>query len=453
MKISTKILSVLIAAVMLATAIPFSASAKTSSDYQQEIDKWEEYIEKNEAGEANVQELLDALDEQNSAISSKISAKEKEIYPLRVKINELNAQISSLKNRITELGNEITSIETQTEEQNKAIDETYELLKDRMRADYMAGETSELELFLNSGSFEEFMVRSELLRQVAKHDNAVIAGLEEKIKELNEMLEDLKAKRSELEESKLQIEVDKKEVESEKAVLDNQLAILEKDENKIATNINKQNALLEKYQSNQAYGEKQKAKAEAAFREWEKQMQTEAGNSGSTGDGYVSSGGNHSFKRSAKGYISPIQDKSVYYSATYAQHSARGSKSVDFCAPANRVFTNGKTYSTTNGAKIYAVASGTVVTSYFQQTGGHVIIIDHGNGMRTLYAHCRVRYVSVGQQVNQGDVIALVGNTGTAVYPRPTSSNPVAGSHLHFQMLLNGSPVNPHNYLPSPLVY
>ena len=116
------------------------------------------------------------------------------------------------------------------------------------------------------------------------------------------------------------------------------------------------------------------------------------------------------------------------------------------------MFTNGKTYYTTNGAKIYAVASGTVVTSYFQTTGGNVIIIDHGNGMRTLYAHCRVRYVSAGQRVNQGDVIALVGNTGTAVYPRPTSANPVAGSHLHFQMLLNGSPVNPEKYLPSPLV-
>lgn len=453
MKISKKIFSLLFALCLLVTTFAFPTSAKTEEDFQEEIDKWEEYIERNEQGEADVQELLDALDEQNAAISSKVAAKEKEIYPLRVKINELTAQISSLQKRITSLGSEITSIEKQTEEQNKAIDETYELLKERMRADYMAGETSEIELFLNAGSFEEFMVRSELLRQVAKHDNAVIAGLEEKIKELNEMLEDLKAKRTELEESKLQIEADKKEVESEKAVLDNQLAILEKDESKIASNINKQNTLLEKYQSNQAYGEKQKAKAEAAFREWEKQVQIEAGNSGSTGDGYVSSGGNHSFKRSAKGYISPIQDKSVYYSATYAQHSSRGSASVDFCAPASRVFTNGQTYSTTNGAKIYAVASGTVVTSYYQSTGGNVIIIDHGNGMRTLYAHCRVRYVSVGQHVNQGDVIALVGNTGTAVYPRPTSSNPVAGSHLHFQMLLNGSPVNPHNYLPSPLVY
>lgn len=452
MKISKKILSFVFALVLLMTSVPFPASAQSASDFQDRIDYWEEYIEKNEAGEEDVQKLLDALDEQNDAISSKISAKEKEIYPLRVKVNELNEQITSLEKRITELGNEITKIETQTEEQNKKIDETYDVLGQRLRASYMAGETSELEVFLSATSFEDFLTRSELLRQVAKRDNEVVSGLEAKIKELNEMLEDLTAKRSEIEESKVKVEADKKEVESEKAVLDKEMAVLQKDESKLTSNINKQNALLEKYQNNQAYGEKQKAKAEAEFKKWEQEMQADAGNSGSTGDGYVSSGGNHNFRTSSKGYISPIQDKSVYYSATYAQHSSRGSKSVDFCAPANRVFTNGKTYYTTNGAKIYAVAGGKVVQSYTQTSGGNVIIIDHGNGMRTLYAHCRVRYVSAGQQVNQGDVIALVGNTGTAVYPRPTSANPVAGSHLHFQMLLNGSPVNPEKYLPSPLV-
>lgn len=453
MKISTRIFSVIIAAVMLITAIPFSVSAQSESDYQDKIDYWEDYIAKNEAGEANIQEFLDALDEQNSVISSKIAAKEKEIYPLRVKINELNEQISSLQKRITELGDEITKIEVQTEEQNKAIDETYEILSERLRASYMAGEMSELEAFLNAESFEDFLTRSELLRQVAKHDNNVVAGLEAKIKELNEMLEDLTTKRSELEESKAQVELDKREVEEEKVVLDNELAVLERDKSKLEANINKQNNILEKYQNNQAYGERQKAKAEKDFLEWQKQVEIDAGNSGSTGNGYVSGGGNHNYKKSSKGYISPIQDKSVYYSATYAQHSARGSKSVDFCAPANRTFTNGKTYYTTNGAKIYAVAAGTVVTSSVQTSGGEYIIIDHGNGMRTLYAHCRVRYVSAGQRVKQGDVIALVGNTGTAIYPRPTSSNPVLGSHLHFQMLLNGSPVNPEYYLPSPLVY
>lgn len=440
------------ALVLLVTSVSFPAYATKESDFQDRIDYWEDYISKNEAGEEDVQKLLDALDEQNDAISSKISAKEKEIYPLRVKVNDLNEQIASLEKRIADLGNEITKIETQTEEQNKKIDETYDVLGERLCASYMAGETTELEVFLSATSFEDFLTRSELLRQIAKHDNEIVAGLEAKIKELNEMLEELTAKRTEIEESKVKVEADKKEVEAEKAVLDKEMSVLKKDESKLTSNIDRQNALLEKYQNNQAYGERQKAKAEAEFKRWEQQMQADAGNSGSTGDGYVSSGGNHNFRRSSKGYISPIQDKSVYYSATYAQHSSRGSKSVDFCAPANRVFTNGKTYHTSNGAKIYAVAGGKVVQSYSQTTGGNVIIIDHGNGMRSLYAHCRVRYVSAGQRVNQGDVIALVGNTGTAVYPRPTSANPVAGSHLHFQMLLNGNPVNPEKYLPSPLV-
>ncbi len=452
MKISTKIFSVLIAAVMLITAIPFSASAKTASDIQEEIDKWEELIQKNEENQSNTQELIDKLEAQNKAYDQQIALLDKEIAPLQKKINELTEQINTLEKKIKELETEIVDIEKQTEEQNKAIDDTYELLKERMRADYMAGETSELELFLNSASFEEFLVRSELLRQVAKRDNEVIGELEEQIEELNKMLEELSAKKAENEESKLQIEADRKEVEDEKSVFDVKKAEQVAAYTKVKANLDKQNKLMEQYDENSEYYQKKKAQAEKDFAEWEKELQSDAGNTGSTGDGYISSGGNHNFKVSSKGYISPIQDKSVYYSATYAQHDARGSKSVDFCAPARRYVFGGYHY-TTNGAKIYAVASGTVVTSTLQTSGGEFIIIDHGNGMRTLYAHCKVRYVSVGQKVEQGDVIALVGNTGSAVYPKPTASNPVAGSHLHFQMLLNGSPVNPEYYLPNPLVY
>ena len=291
MKTSKKIFSFVFALVLLVTSVSFPAYATKESDFQDRIDYWEDYISKNEAGEEDVQKLLDALDEQNDAISSKISAKEKEIYPLRVKVNDLNEQIASLEKRIAELGNEITKIETQTEEQNKKIDETYDVLGERLCASYMAGETTELEVFLSATSFEEFLTRSELLRQIAKHDNEIVAGLEAKIKELNEMLEELTAKRTEIEESKVKVETDKKEVEAEKAVLDKEMSVLKKDESKLTSNIDRQNALLEKYQNNQAYGERQKAKAEAEFKRWEQQMQAEAGNSGSTGDGYVSSGG------------------------------------------------------------------------------------------------------------------------------------------------------------------
>ncbi len=453
MKISTRIFSVIIAAVMLITAIPFSASAKTSSEIQNEIDKWEELIQKNEENQANTQDLIEKLEAQNKAYDEQIALLNKEIAPLQKKINELTSQINTLEARIKELQTEITEVEVKTEEQNKAIDDTYELLKDRMRADYMAGETSELELFLNSGSFEEFMVRSELLRQVAERDNQIVDELEGQIEELNRLLEELSAKKTESEESKLQIEADRKEVESEKAVFDVKKAQVVSAQSKVSANLSKQDKLMEQYDENSAYYQKKKAQAEKELSDWSAQQDAIAGNTGSTGNGVIDNGVvNHNFKVSSKGFISPIQDKSVYYSATYAQHSARGTASVDLCAPARR-YVYGNYYHTTNGAKLYAIASGTIKEASFHSISGNYISIDHGNGISSLYAHLKTIYVSVGQKVTQGQVIGLVGNTGSAVYPRPTSSNPVAGSHLHLEMRLNGTRVNPEKYLPSPLVY
>lgn len=453
MKISTKILSFLIAAVMFITAIPFTASAKSKDEIQNEIDKWEELIQKNEENQANTQELIDKLEAQNKAYDEQISLLNKEIAPLQKKINELTSQINALQKRIKELESEITEVEVETEEQNKAIDETYEVLKKRLRATYMAGETSELEIFLNATDFQDFLNRSEMIRQISKHDNAVVEELEGQIEELNRLLEELSAKKTESEESKLQIEADRKEVEEEKAVFDVKKAEVSAAQSKVSANLNKQDKLMEQYDENSEYYQKKKAQAEKDLADFSASMDSIAGNSGSTGNGVIDNGVvNHNFKVSSKGFISPIQDKSVYYSATFAQHSARGTASVDLCAPARR-YVYGNYYHTTNGAKVYAVASGTITVAAFNSISGNYIMIDHGNGISTLYAHLKTMYVSVGQKVSQGTVIALVGNTGSAVYPRPSSSNPVAGSHLHFETRLNGSRVNPEKWLPSPLVY
>jgi murein DD-endopeptidase MepM/ murein hydrolase activator NlpD len=65
-----------------------------------------------------------------------------------------------------------------------------------------------------------------------------------------------------------------------------------------------------------------------------------------------------------------------------------------------------------------------------------VIVINHGNGWQTLYAHLSAYYVSCGQSVWQGNVIGSIGSTGNA-----------DGSHLHFEMMYNGARVNPHDYI------
>lgn len=90
-----------------------------------------------------------------------------------------------------------------------------------------------------------------------------------------------------------------------------------------------------------------------------------------------------------------------------------------------------------NGTAIKAAASGTVKNAGFNNGGyGNLVIIDHGNGIETYYGHCSKIYVSVGQTVNAGDLIAAVGSTGNST-----------GNHLHFEIRNNGSQVNPQNYL------
>lgn len=88
------------------------------------------------------------------------------------------------------------------------------------------------------------------------------------------------------------------------------------------------------------------------------------------------------------------------------------------------------------GTKIKAVAGGTVTKSGYSGNYGNVIVISHGNGVETYYAHCSALYAKVGKKVSQGEVIAAVGSTGRST-----------GPHLHLEIRVNGVAQNPLNYL------
>lgn len=120
-----------------------------------------------------------------------------------------------------------------------------------------------------------------------------------------------------------------------------------------------------------------------------------------------------------------------------------------FVWPANNHYLSGFDYSySTNhlgidiagkeGEPIYAADSGVVVYAGWNNWGyGNVVVINHGNGWQTLYAHLSSYNVSCGQSVNQTDLIGTIGNTGNS-----------SGAHLHFEMMYNGGKVNPWDYLP-----
>ena len=89
-----------------------------------------------------------------------------------------------------------------------------------------------------------------------------------------------------------------------------------------------------------------------------------------------------------------------------------------------------------SGTKIKVVAKGTVTFASYNGSYGNLIKISHGNGIETWYAHCSAIYVKVGDKVSAGDVIGAVGSTGNST-----------GPHLHLEIRIDGSPVNPQKYL------
>ncbi len=91
---------------------------------------------------------------------------------------------------------------------------------------------------------------------------------------------------------------------------------------------------------------------------------------------------------------------------------------------------------TATGTPIKVVAAGTVTHASYQGAYGNLVKVNHGNGLETWYAHTSKIYVSVGQKVEAGEVIAAVGSTGNST-----------GSHLHLEIRINGEHVNPQEYL------
>lgn len=167
-----------------------------------------------------------------------------------------------------------------------------------------------------------------------------------------------------------------------------------------------------------AAARKQEELARLAKAQAEAQAQANAGSGGGAGAAVVS--GNGMFTHPCPGY-SRISSEFGWREAPIAG-AGNNHKGMDLAAP--------------TGTPIYAAAAGTVTTARYSSSAGNWVVINHGNGLQTYYMHASALYVSEGQSVSKGQNIAAVGSTGQST-----------GPHLHFQVMQNGTPVNPRNYL------
>lgn len=420
-----KALSLFLAVVLLIGALSVSAYALTDAEKQEYKNQIEEIKQQIAAN----QEKIDALDREASQYDPEISTLQGKIDALQEQIDLYNQEIALIDADIDRVNEQISSVEAEIEALNKQVKEldeqvvqleqekadTYVLLGERIRASYMSGASTPLEYILTSDDFEfqAYLERVELLQRIAENDDKIIKQLEQnivdigkKVAEIEDVKKRLNTKIAELDEAKLEYEEKKQEQVDARKVIEDSEALIQKDLDKVMAIVNKLDAQSAEYQA--AIDKREEAILELENKLAEKN--THYGSGVVDGD-----------------MVWPLPYEDVYISSSFKFRWGKQHNGIDTCR-----------WSGTHGADVISVKSGTVEVASWGYGGGYgnYVVVNHGNGVLTYYAHLSNITVSVGQKVSQGTVIGQAGNTGYSF-----------GAHLHFGLMINGSWVNPVNYL------
>lgn len=356
---------------------------------------------------SELQQQQSDLDEQIQKTEKEIAGVKEQMSEQLTKIRELNAEIADYDDAISELQTKIDNLTTEISQKQASIEEQEEkyaiqkdLLDKRLIALYESGSTSYLDLLLSSDGLSDFISKYYIISTIAESDQELLAKIEA-IK--NQIIEE----KAYLESAQQELTTSQQEISNKRTSLANSKS----QKQAIVSNLSAEEKVLQDQLDE--------------FEEDKKQIQRELA-------ALAAKNGNITpVAPSAAGYVSPLPGRTKA-NITCGYGAYAGHTGADFACP--------------SGTAIYAVKSGTVVTSTAMRNGsgayksyGEYIVIDHHDGTMTLYAHMYPgsRMVSPGESVAQGQQIGKVGTTGNST-----------GNHLHFEVRINGKAVNPTPYLP-----
>jgi len=400
-KKSKSALSALLALVLVLTAFfGLMPSPVAEATTQSEIDALQAQRNTLKQQQSQLQSTISSLKgQQNATVELKTALDEKNTLTLQ-QVQNLQEQIDLHESLISQKSEEI-------DEAQEVADEQRERYKVRLRIMEENGKYNYMEVLFGANSIGEFLSLIDDIGDIMKSDKALEQAYLDSVQELKDLKaeyeaaqEELKVKKTDLEELSAQLKADIAEAEA-------LIASLQSDINANSSQLSTLAAQSEDMDSEIAALRKQLAAEEAA-----KKAQQQPSSTTVVATGSLMWPSYTTYVSSAYGYrIHPIY-------GTYKFHGG-----VDIAA--------------SYGTAIWAANSGTVVTSSDGWNGGYgnYIVINHGNGTQTLYAHMSSRAVSVGQTVTKGQVIGYVGSTGAST-----------GAHIHFEVWNNGSRVNPMSY-------
>lgn len=415
----TRLVCIILAAVMLLSLVAYALTLVVGAASSKEILKELEALRAEQSEIKAKSDALEASIQQNQSKTQTLVQQkadlDQQMEITRITINNLHEQVQQYSLLIAEKQKELEA----AQEAEAQLQEQY---RTRLRSMEETGSVSYWSILFQASSFSDLLDRVDMIREIAKSDQVI--------------LEQLAAATAAVEKERTELEQQRQELERTEQELNEQQTLQEQqreESNKMILQMQVEYAALsEDYKAAEA--------AEDELRKTIKQTETAYFNALSKEEAEriaaLNKANNNKVSQNAAGatatggFLFPLAwSNGVTCAYGPRTHPIYGYQSnhtgVDLGSGMN--------------TEIYATKSGTVTASSYGEANGYYTTINHGDGYSSLYAHMVSNEVSVGDYVTQGQVIGHVGMSGWTT-----------GAHLHFEILYNGSNVNPMNYISLP---
>lgn len=402
---------------IISGVIVMAVSAKTSAEIQEEIDALQEQSNELAAEREALESEIAANESKTLSIVEQKSQVDREIELTRQEIVLVNEEIHQYNLLIAEKQSELDELEVEQEE----LFGRYQL---RMRAMQERGEVSYWAVFFQSKSFADMLNSRAMIEEIAKCDQRMLDEMRDLATQVLTAKDALAEEKMNLEAKRLELDAAEQLLEEKRAESDELLAQLNADRQALLEEAEKYEALEADLSSQIA--QKEQELTEALRAEWEAAHPPQP-DDGGDGDGDSDGDSDSDIPSSGESFKYPLPPGAVITSPYgYRVHPITGNYSLH----------NGVDLAIYQGAPIYATKSGYVSTATYNYVYGYYVTINHMDGYSSLYGHMTNYTVSEGEYVTQGQIIGYVGSTGWST-----------GAHLHFTIYYNGSTVNPMDYV------
>lgn len=408
---------VLGAFLMIGVAFTFAAPVDASSvkDLQSKKEKLNSDIESTK------KKIRDTKKTRDSELA-KLEDINRNLNDVQATIRQLRADIAVKESNIIELEKQVAASQAAYDEQMKAFDK-------RLVEIYKHGDVKLVDIVFGSESLNDMLTRYQYWQYITENDKKVLNEIAKVKTQLENSQNALVSERNAL-------TVSKNAEENQSAILSSQQAEknalvkdLEADEAKMSemmtamsNSVGEINAEIDRLLAEEA------ARQAAIKAQQEAAAKAAAQGGGAPSNGTVEASVQNNFAPAAgAGMVFPAP-------ASYGVTSPYGYRNGPFAGPGE--FHYGVDLGAASGSPAVAAQSGTVLIATYHWSYGNYMVVDHGNGLSTLYAHLSGFAASVGTQVSAGQQIGYIGSTGMST-----------GSHLHFEVRVNGQIVNPHGYI------